>query len=264
MSLCLGIDLERFAHTPAYRRHEDPPEVELDIEAVVARLLTLLERSGATATFFVVSEIAVDNPALVERIDEAGHEVASHTHSHRLLTSISKAEKRTEIVDSKEILESVIGGPVRGFRAPACEIDDDCYELLARAGYDYSSSVVPGVPIPGFYDSETDVERPSVVTTDAGRIAELPVAVAPVVQLPVSGAWMRLLGRRYTRAVLKRLARTRFTATYSHPWEFVEIPSEYPLYTHFRTGEWLWETYDSLLSLDCAFETVSEGSPVTT
>ncbi len=46
------------------------------------RLLDLLESRNARATFFVVGARAAENPALVDRIIEDGHEVACHTHDH--------------------------------------------------------------------------------------------------------------------------------------------------------------------------------------
>lgn len=46
------------------------------------RLLDLLEKHDARATFFLIGALAEKHPALVAEIARRGHEVAHHTHSH--------------------------------------------------------------------------------------------------------------------------------------------------------------------------------------
>lgn len=46
------------------------------------RLLDLLYERGVRATFFVVGARAAEEPALVDRIVDEGHEVACHTYDH--------------------------------------------------------------------------------------------------------------------------------------------------------------------------------------
>jgi len=47
------------------------------------RVLDILARHGARATFFMVGEAADAHPELVERVVAAGHEVGSHSYRHR-------------------------------------------------------------------------------------------------------------------------------------------------------------------------------------
>ena len=51
-------------------------------EELTPRLLDLLGSRGARATFFLLGTRAVENPAIVGRMVEHGHEVACHTHEH--------------------------------------------------------------------------------------------------------------------------------------------------------------------------------------
>lgn len=46
------------------------------------RILELLAKQGAKATFFVVGEKALAHPELIRAIHDAGHGVAHHTHTH--------------------------------------------------------------------------------------------------------------------------------------------------------------------------------------
>ncbi len=57
--------------------YDDGPSEEL-----TPRLLDLLRSHGARATFFLLGHRAVENPSIVGRIVEHGHEVACHTHKH--------------------------------------------------------------------------------------------------------------------------------------------------------------------------------------
>lgn len=260
MAFGLGIDFEHIYHTPAYRSLESPPEISIDLEAVTDRLLRLLDENGARATFFVVSDLAEESPDLVQRIASAGHEIASHTVSHPSLPSLREREIQNEARESKATLERVSGATVSGFRAPTFQVDDRVYAALADAEYTYSSSVMPSVPIPGFYSDVYGFEGPVDVITHAGSIAEYPVAVSPYVSLPVSGAWTRLLGRHFTVKSVKRLlARDEQVLTYVHPWEFTNLQdTPLPFRNRVRTGDWMFETYEQLLRLDAEFVTLGE------
>lgn len=50
------------------------------------KILELLDRHGAKATFFVIGERAARHPELVREIVRRGHEVAHHSHTHPLGT----------------------------------------------------------------------------------------------------------------------------------------------------------------------------------
>ncbi|HZU35115.1 MAG TPA: polysaccharide deacetylase family protein, partial [Gemmataceae bacterium] len=53
------------------------------VDAVTRWLLGQLNERGIRATFFVVGEIAQDNPSLIRAMHTAGHEVACHSWDHR-------------------------------------------------------------------------------------------------------------------------------------------------------------------------------------
>jgi peptidoglycan/xylan/chitin deacetylase (PgdA/CDA1 family) len=65
---------------------------DLRVERNTAVLLDLLAERGLHGTFFVLGWIADRCPALVKRIAAAGHEVASHGYSHRLIYNQTQAE----------------------------------------------------------------------------------------------------------------------------------------------------------------------------
>jgi peptidoglycan-N-acetylglucosamine deacetylase len=84
------------------------------------RILELLARHGARATFFVIGEKVVAHPALVRAMVEAGHEVAHHTQTHPLgsFWCASPGRLRLELDHATAALGAVGVRPTR-FRPPA-------------------------------------------------------------------------------------------------------------------------------------------------
>ncbi|HWP58348.1 MAG TPA: polysaccharide deacetylase family protein [Candidatus Acidoferrales bacterium] len=61
------------------------------------RLLEILERYGARATFFMTGEAANAHPELVRRIAQAGHAIGNHSWDHPSFPLISGRERRAQI-----------------------------------------------------------------------------------------------------------------------------------------------------------------------
>ncbi|HYE64432.1 MAG TPA: polysaccharide deacetylase family protein [Pyrinomonadaceae bacterium] len=61
------------------------------------RLLDILDRHRARATFFMVGRAAQRHPELVQRIAQAGHAIGNHTWDHPSLPSISGRLRRRQI-----------------------------------------------------------------------------------------------------------------------------------------------------------------------
>jgi peptidoglycan/xylan/chitin deacetylase (PgdA/CDA1 family) len=61
------------------------------------RLLDILERHQAHATFFMVGKSAQQHPDLVRRIAQAGHAIGNHTWDHSSFSLISRRERRAQL-----------------------------------------------------------------------------------------------------------------------------------------------------------------------
>ena len=61
------------------------------------RLLALLERYGARATFFMVGEAALRHPDLVRQVAERGHAIGNHSWDHPALTVLAGRHRRRQI-----------------------------------------------------------------------------------------------------------------------------------------------------------------------
>jgi len=253
----MTVDLEFFDSAFLFRgRNASAPSAasEMGLDGVEF-IADLLERYDCRGTFFILGEIAEQRPELVADLAARGHEIASHGYSksHPDLRELSRAAVRQEVVSAKEILEGIVDTELDGYRAPAFAMDEDVLSVVRNAGFAYDSSLVPSRRIPGFYGNPDAPKQPFEATEWYGvdGITEFPVSVAPVVGLPVSCAWMRLLGRRYALWGLSKAMKSYpAVTTYIHPWEFVDVPQfdEIPRRVAWRTGDYVREAFERIVS----------------
>jgi len=82
------------------------------------RLLETLAQYDVRATFFMVGGSAERQAGLVRQMAEAGHLIGSHSWTHPNLAMTGSVQIREELRRSKDMLEQIIGQPVRYFRPP--------------------------------------------------------------------------------------------------------------------------------------------------
>ena len=82
------------------------------------RILDLLKKYNAKATFFVLGSCVARNPHLLSRMVAEGHEVAIHTWTHCNLARVSWARAQREFTRSSEIIEKYTGIKPRAMRPP--------------------------------------------------------------------------------------------------------------------------------------------------
>jgi peptidoglycan/xylan/chitin deacetylase (PgdA/CDA1 family) len=82
------------------------------------RLLEVLAKHGAQATFFCIGRYVQQRPDIVREIMKAGHIVGNHTFTHPLLIFKSASEIRREILDCRTTLHDAIGEHSDLFRPP--------------------------------------------------------------------------------------------------------------------------------------------------
>jgi peptidoglycan/xylan/chitin deacetylase (PgdA/CDA1 family) len=147
--------------------------------AGLPRLLRILARHGARATFFVPGFTAEVHPDAVRTIVDAGHEIAHHGYVHEIVTELSAADEEAVLERGSEILERLTGVRPRGWRAPMFEPHYRTPALLAAHGFAYDSSLMDSDlpyrlatgPEPG---AATLVEIPVHWSLEDGQYAWLP------------------------------------------------------------------------------------------
>jgi polysaccharide deacetylase family protein (PEP-CTERM system associated) len=126
MRNALSVDVEDWFQVGAFERviarsdwESLPSRVERNSDAV----LSLFAESGVKATFFTLGWVAARHPALIRRIVDAGHEIASHGWDHQRVFTLDAARFRDDLARARKTIEDAGGAAVTGYRAPSFSID---------------------------------------------------------------------------------------------------------------------------------------------
>ena len=130
-------------------------------DATLTKLLDVLKKHKAKATFFVRTNFVSGNPNLLRSIALEGHDICSHTHGHVTLSNAASDGKtylelsqeqvealREDIVKSYQTLQSIVGDiQINGrpalsriFRPPTLAVSKQGMETVFDCGYSYSVS----------------------------------------------------------------------------------------------------------------------------
>lgn len=223
----LSVDVEDWFQVGAFEKvieRSDWDGLATRVERNVDEILDLFDESGVKATFFTLGWVAQRNPALMRRIVERGHEMASHGWDHARVFTMDRAQFAEDIRKAKAEIEDASGAAVTGYRAPSFSIDRRnpwAHAELAEQGYAYSSSVAP-------------IAHDHYGWREAPRFAFRPVAGADMIEIPVTtaefagrrlaaggGGFFRVLPYEFSRWGINQvnLSEGRPAVFYFHPWE---------------------------------------------
>ncbi len=223
----MSVDVEDYFQVSAFEgkvARDGWEQAELRVEANVDRILDLFARHDVSATFFTLGWVAERCPAMVRRIAEQGHEIASHGYDHTRVTQQDARTFRQDVLRTKGILEDLSGTPVLGYRAASYSIGAGnlwALDVLEETGHRYSSSIYPiqhdlyGMP---------EAPRFAFRTRAEGGLLELPVSTVDWLgrRLPCGGGgYFRLFPYAFSRMLIQRLNRQHGQPSifYFHPWE---------------------------------------------
>ncbi len=121
----------------------------------------ILSRHGFTAVFYVVAGLVGGTSRWLERelgfelpmagwdslreLEAAGFHLGSHTVTHPRLARVSREECRTELAESRRILEEGLGHPVRHLAYPFGSHDAEVQRIAAEAGYLTACTTLEGL-----------------------------------------------------------------------------------------------------------------------
>lgn len=223
----LSVDVEDWFQVGAFEKviaRGEWDAISTRVEDNVSRILDLFAEADVNATFFTLGWVAKRHPAMIRRIADAGHEIASHGYDHARVFTLDRKTFAEDIRKAREIIEDCSGVAVTGYRAPSFSIDQRtpwAFAELASQGYAYSSSVAPVV-----HDHYGWPEAP--------RFAFRPLPWSSLVELPVTtailggrrvaaggGGFFRVLPYGFSRWAIRQVNRAegRPAVFYFHPWE---------------------------------------------
>lgn len=136
----LGANLVRLPPAAAARGEvsvtfDDGPDPE-----ITPRVLDLLDRHQAKATFFCVGERAAAHPDIVREIVRRGHSIENHSHRHSgAFAFYGMFRLRRELESAQAVVSGITGRAPRFFRAPMGLRSPLLDPVLARCGLTYVS-----------------------------------------------------------------------------------------------------------------------------
>lgn len=223
------------------------PACDRVYRASVPRILDLLDEVGIRATLFVIARDAEPERALWREAARRGHEIASHSVTHPLpFATLPPPRMAAELCESRRRLAEVVGEPVVGFRAPGWDADRETLRQVAAAGYRYDASVFPTPALlPGavlrFLLSRGAARelpklrairmafaprRPHRPLGDAD-LWEFPVAVSPVLRLPLVHTLWYLLPAAVCRGVYRSVRRSGTPLSYQfHAADLLDLQGD--------------------------------------
>ncbi|MFQ5590116.1 MAG: XrtA system polysaccharide deacetylase [Phycisphaerae bacterium] len=187
------------------------------------RILSLLDRHGTRATFFVLGWVAKRCPRLVQRIQAAGHEIASHGYWHRSVDAQTPREFHEDVRSSRSTLEDLTGVPVLGFRAPNYSLNPQAswaLDVLEELGFAYDSSIYPARAPHARYGATGTPVRPYRIRP---KLWEFPLPTLQLLRwrLPAAtGGYLRASPLAVTQLALAQNLRHSIPVVVNvHPWE---------------------------------------------
>ena len=223
----MSVDVEDYFQVEAFDgviARSSWPSWECRVETSVHRILDLFETHGARGTFFTLAWIGERYPRLVREIVRRGHELASHGSEHRRADRQSREAFYDDVRHARLVLEDIAGVAVKGYRAPCFSLSRTnlwLHDVLARAGYRYSSSLYP-------------ISHDRYGIPEAPRFAFRPLAQEEFWEIPASavqwrgrnwpcggGGYFRLLPYGVSKLALDKIKRDdrQPLVFYFHPWE---------------------------------------------
>ena len=223
----LSVDVEDWFQVGAFEHVIERgswDSLNLRVERNCDAILQMFADADVKATFFTLGWVAQRHPAMMRRIADAGHEVASHGWDHARVFRMDRATFASDLDISRKAIEDASGVKVSGYRAPSFSIDHRtpwAFEVLAEQGYAYSSSVAP-------------LSHDHYGWREAPRFAFRPLADADLLEIPVTtamlgsrrlaaggGGFFRVLPYAFSRWAIRQVNRRegRPAIFYFHPWE---------------------------------------------
>ena len=189
-------------------------------DVALRRLLDLFNHYEIKATFFIIAKDLTLN-SCVQFCKEAmvqGHLIGNHSLSHPPnYGKLNFEERKFEILSGHNQIYEKLNYQCKSFRAPGYGVQDEDLLLLAKMGYTYDSSSLPGcttliIKLLTLHSKEyrkksLNVWQNFLATTKTKKyqfnnslsVWRVPVGVMPILRLPIHTSFLFLLGKYYLR-----------------------------------------------------------------
>ena len=234
-NILLSFDLEEFDIPNEYGADLGEEEQLQVTRNGMELLLPLLHQLQLSATFFTTAHYALQHKQQVKEL-AATHEIASHCLHHSRFAG-------KDILQSREILATISGQPVNGFRMPRLASIDK--NLVKKAGYTYDASLNP-TWLPGRYNY---LRQPRTIFR-SHDLWIMPASVTPRLRIPLFWLAFKNLPLSFIQQCsLRVLEKDGYISLYFHPWEYANLSaySAMPFYTRRPCGNQLLDKLSAYL-----------------
>jgi peptidoglycan/xylan/chitin deacetylase (PgdA/CDA1 family) len=104
-------------------------------DPIARQLLDILRAEDVRATFFVVGKRVREHPGVVARMVNEGHEVGSHTATHRRLDTLSDVMIRAQLLGCEAAVASACGRRMNLLRPPGARYNAATARIAEEGGY---------------------------------------------------------------------------------------------------------------------------------
>ena len=124
---------------PIYSVDRDDKKISISFDCAwgvdyTDRILEIMEKYNVKCTFFTVKFWTEKYGDYVEKIHKAGHEIGTHSSTHKYMSRLSEEEIEKEITASCEAIEKITGEKVKLFRPPYGDYNDRLIKCVDGLG----------------------------------------------------------------------------------------------------------------------------------
>jgi len=124
---------------PIYSVQTDEKKVAISFDCAwgvdyTDELLRIMEEEKVRCTFFMVEFWAKKYPEYVEKIDQKGHEIGTHSSTHPYMSKLNKDAIVKELTTSMNAITEITGKKIEVFRPPYGDYNDLLIETANGLG----------------------------------------------------------------------------------------------------------------------------------
>jgi probable sporulation protein (polysaccharide deacetylase family) len=132
-----AIKLDQLGSYPVYKGNPMKPMVSLMINVAwgnefLPKILEVLEEEQVHATFFFDGSWLKSNIPTAQLIKEKGHELSNHAYSHKDMSKLSRAQARTEISKTEQLLKEELGVDNKLFAPPSGDFNQATVDIAGE------------------------------------------------------------------------------------------------------------------------------------
>ncbi|MCG8542517.1 MAG: polysaccharide deacetylase family protein [Clostridia bacterium] len=102
---------------------------------LIPTMLEIFEKHNIKITFFVSGRWAKNNPDMLKKIYEKGHEIGNHGYRHRMHSKLGVEGNKKEIESTHRVVKETIGIDMKYFAPPSGDFNNTTLKVALDLGY---------------------------------------------------------------------------------------------------------------------------------